>query len=54
MLPSFDTYYGPFERGGGSTGQALASLPEATRQAVRKELRKLSVMPAGLERLRWR
>jgi ubiquinone/menaquinone biosynthesis C-methylase UbiE len=30
VLPSFDAYYGPFERGGGSTGQALASLPNAT------------------------
>ena len=24
VLPSFDAYYGPFERGGASTGQALA------------------------------
>ena len=39
MLPSFDAYYGPFERGGGSTGQALASLPEPTRDAVRQEMR---------------
>lgn len=39
VLPTFDAYYGPFERGGGSSGQALASLPEATRQAVREELR---------------
>jgi hypothetical protein len=39
VLPTFDAYYGPFERGGGSTGQALASLPEATRHAVREELR---------------
>jgi ubiquinone/menaquinone biosynthesis C-methylase UbiE len=37
ILPSFDSYYGPFEHGGGSTGQALASLPEATRQAIRGE-----------------
>src|SRR5215471_18882131 len=28
VLPSFDAYYGPFERGGASTGQALAALPE--------------------------
>src|SRR5215471_2037908 len=28
VLPSFDAYYGPFERGGGSTGQALAALPD--------------------------
>jgi ubiquinone/menaquinone biosynthesis C-methylase UbiE len=27
-LPSFDAYYGPFERGGASTGQALATLPD--------------------------
>jgi ubiquinone/menaquinone biosynthesis C-methylase UbiE len=39
VLPSFDSYFGPFERGGGSTGQALASLPEATRGAVREEMR---------------
>ena len=39
VLPSFDAYFGPFERGGGSTGQALASLPEATRHAVREEMR---------------
>ncbi len=38
-LPSFDAWYGPFERGGASTGQALASLPEATRQAIRTEMR---------------
>jgi hypothetical protein len=39
VLPSFDGYYGPFERGGGSTGQALMSLPESTRRAVREEMR---------------
>jgi ubiquinone/menaquinone biosynthesis C-methylase UbiE len=39
VLPSFDAYYGPFERGGGSTGQVLASLPEAVRHAVREEVR---------------
>lgn len=38
-LPSFDAYYGPFERGGASTGQALASLPEETRRAIREEVR---------------
>ena len=31
VLPSFDAYYGPFERGGASTGQALAALPEEIR-----------------------
>jgi hypothetical protein len=40
VLPSFDAYYGPFERGGGSTGQALATLPEEIRQAVREEVRR--------------
>jgi SAM-dependent methyltransferase len=39
VLPSFDAYYGPFERGGASTGQALASLPEEIRRAVREEVR---------------
>ena len=39
VLPSFDAYYGPFERGGASTGQLLATMPEATRQAVREEMR---------------
>ena len=39
VLPSFDAYYGPFERGGASTGQLLAALPEATRQAVKQEMR---------------
>ena len=40
MLPSFDAYCGPFERGGGSTGQALAALPEEIRRAVREEVRR--------------
>ena len=40
VLPSFDAYYGPFERGGGSTGQALAALPEEIRRAVREEMRR--------------
>jgi ubiquinone/menaquinone biosynthesis C-methylase UbiE len=39
-LPSFDAYYGPFERGGASTGQALATLPEDIRRAVREEVRR--------------
>jgi hypothetical protein len=38
-LPSFHAYYGPFERGGASTGQALAALPEEIRCAVREEAR---------------
>src|SRR6202047_2963138 len=40
VLPSFDAYYGPFERGGGSTGQALAALPDEIRRAVRDEVRR--------------
>ena len=40
VLPSFDAYYGPFERGGGSTGQALAALPEEVRRAIREEVRR--------------
>lgn len=39
-LPSFDAYYGPFECGGASTGQALAALPEDIRRAVREEVRR--------------
>lgn len=40
VLPSFDAYYGPFERGGASTGQALAALPEEIRRAVREEVQR--------------
>jgi hypothetical protein len=40
VLPSFDAYYGSFERGGASTGQALAALPEEIRRAVREEVRR--------------
>ena len=40
VLPSFDAYYGSFERGGASTGQALAALPEGIRRAVREEVRR--------------
>jgi ubiquinone/menaquinone biosynthesis C-methylase UbiE len=40
VLPSFDAYYGPFERGGASTGQALATLPDEVRAAVREEARR--------------
>jgi ubiquinone/menaquinone biosynthesis C-methylase UbiE len=39
-LPSFEAYYGPFERGGASTGQALATLPEDIRLSVREEVRR--------------
>ena len=37
-LPSFDAYFGPFERGGASTGQAYLTLPQSVRDAVRKEV----------------
>ena len=40
VLSSFDAYYGPFERGGASTGQALAALSEEIRRAVREEVRR--------------
>ena len=40
VLPSFDAYYSPFERGGGSTGQALAALSDDIRRAVREEARR--------------
>ncbi|HUK07940.1 MAG TPA: class I SAM-dependent methyltransferase [Stellaceae bacterium] len=40
ILPSFDAFYGPFERGGASTGQALARLPEEIRRAIREEARR--------------
>jgi ubiquinone/menaquinone biosynthesis C-methylase UbiE len=39
VLPSFDAFYSPFERGGCSTGQALAGLPADIRCAVREEAR---------------
>jgi ubiquinone/menaquinone biosynthesis C-methylase UbiE len=37
-LPSFDAYFGPFERGGASTGQAYLTLSQSVRDAVRKEV----------------
>ena len=40
VLPSFDAYYGPFERGGASTGQALVSLPRELRHTIREEVRR--------------
>lgn len=39
-LPSFDAYFGPFERGGGSSGQAYVALPQELRTRVRDELRR--------------
>src|SRR5262249_17803272 len=38
VLPSFDAYYGPFERGGASTGQALATLSHEFRGVVGEEV----------------
>ncbi|HEX2885733.1 class I SAM-dependent methyltransferase [Vineibacter terrae] len=38
-VPSFDAFYGPFERAG-SIGQALSSLPEEVRHIVREEVRR--------------
>ncbi len=40
MLSSFDAYFGPFERGGASTGQAYLSLSQSARDAVRKEVQR--------------
>ena len=40
VLPSFEAYFGPFEQGGGSSGQAYVVLPEAERRAVRDEVRR--------------
>ena len=39
-LPSFAAYFEPYERGGGSLGQAYAALPEEVRRAVREEVRR--------------
>jgi ubiquinone/menaquinone biosynthesis C-methylase UbiE len=39
-MPSFDAYFGPFERGGGSTGQAYLTLPQSVRDTVRKEMQR--------------
>ena len=46
ILPSFDSYFGPFERGGASTGQAYLKLPPSVRESVRKEVQR-SVGDAG-------
>ena len=41
VLPSFDAYYGPFARGGASTGQAIAIIARRTlRRAIREEVRR--------------
>jgi len=39
-LPSFDAFYEPFELGGASTGQALATLSAEIRADVREEARR--------------
>jgi ubiquinone/menaquinone biosynthesis C-methylase UbiE len=39
-MPSFDAFYGPYERGAGSTGQSLAALSEEVRHAIREEVRR--------------
>src|SRR5215470_8434743 len=40
VFPSFNAYFEPFERGGGSSGQVYVALPEAERRAVREEVRR--------------
>jgi len=40
VLPSFDAYFEPIERGGGSSGQAYIALPEDVRRLVREEVRR--------------
>ena len=40
VLPSFKSYFEPFEQGAGSPGQAFVSLPEEARRAVREEIRR--------------
>jgi hypothetical protein len=40
MLPSFDAYFDPVERGGASSGQAYIGLPYEVRRAVREEIRR--------------
>ncbi|MFD2053927.1 class I SAM-dependent methyltransferase [Mesorhizobium calcicola] len=40
VLPSFDAYFEPFEKGAGSPGQALVSLSVEARKAVREEVQR--------------
>src|SRR5262245_22393042 len=40
VLPSVEAFFGPFERGGGSSGQAYLTLPEAERRDVREEVKR--------------
>jgi ubiquinone/menaquinone biosynthesis C-methylase UbiE len=44
---SFDDYFEPFERGGGSTGQIFIELPEVLRQTVREEVQRSLGDPEG-------
>jgi hypothetical protein len=39
-MPSFDANFGPFERGGGSSGQAYVGLSEDVHLKIREELRR--------------
>ena len=39
-MPSFDSYFGPFERGGVGIGQGYARVPHELRSAVREELQR--------------
>jgi ubiquinone/menaquinone biosynthesis C-methylase UbiE len=40
VVPTFDAYFEPFEKGAGSSGQAFVSLPIEVRRAVREEVRR--------------
>jgi hypothetical protein len=50
VLPSFDAYYGPFERGGASTGQLLATSPRQRGMPSGKRCDRRSTTPAGPSR----
>jgi hypothetical protein len=50
VLPSFDAYYGPFERGGGSTGQALANSPRKYAAPYAKKCGETWLTPADQSR----
>jgi ubiquinone/menaquinone biosynthesis C-methylase UbiE len=39
-FPSFDAYFGPYDRGAGATGAEYTALPEGMRRAVREEVRR--------------
>lgn len=41
-VPSFDAYFGPFERDGAPTGQAYQTLPQSVRDSVRKDCNAVS------------